>query len=165
MQNNLSFKEKVDNPVIKATKMTAVAEEIVAEIIFCPGSIDALGLEEKLDSFAIVKDYCRDIMYVQVEAAPTVPQQVQTTAEVIKDIIDNYRNMLQGLGVTFYFNKRYYEKWKMRQIEQAYTLRLQAAFGDGLHREFYHAEEDLKLEFKVNPSVSLFEQSNDLKTA
>jgi hypothetical protein len=158
MQNDATF---------KATRMSQVAEEIVAEIIFCPGSIQALRLQEKIDAFATVVDYCQDIMYVRVEAAATIPQQIQTTAAVIRDIFVEYRPVLQGLGVTFYFNQKFYQKWKLRQIEQSYTLRLREYLGDGLHRKYYNADEDLKLEFRFNPTLPLQEQAEAqaLKTA
>lgn len=156
-----------NDATFKATKMTTVAEEIVAEIVFCPGSINALGLEEKFDSFAIVKDYCRDIMYLQIPTAATVPQQVQNTAEVIRDMFREYRHVLQSVGVTFYFNKKFYQKWKLCQIERTYSQMVRNSLGDGFHREYYKEDEDLKLEFKFNPSATLKEQAEvqALKTA
>lgn len=148
-------------------KLTPSAEEIVLEISFCPGSIQTLQLEEYIDAFAVVKDYCRDIMYVRVEAAATITQQVQDAAAIIRDICDNHTEILQGLNVTFYFNKRIDEKCKTRLIEQTYSFRLQEYIGDGFHRKYYNASENLKLEFMINPATLLQEQAEiqKLKTA
>lgn len=147
--------------IFKATHMTPAAEEIVMEVVLCPGSIDEMQLEEKIDSFGIVKDYCRDIMYLQIPTAATIPQQVQDTAEVIRGLFDEYCPILQSIGVTYYFNKKFYEKWKLRQIEQAYSIRLQEYLGDGFHRNYYNADEDLKLEFEANPATPLQEQAEE----
>lgn len=139
---------------------TPRAEEIIIEIQLTPGSIQTFQLEERIDAFAVVKDVCRDIMYVRVEAAETIQQQARDTAEVIKGLFDEYRTILQGLGITFYFNKKFHEKWKMRQVEQSYTVRLQENLGDRFHREYYNSDEDLKLEFRFN-SVSLQEHAEE----
>ena len=106
-------------------------------------------------------------MYIKIQAAATITQQVQDTAAAIKHIIDNHHDALQGIGVTFYFNEKFSERWKLRQIEQAYSIRLQEYIGAGFHRNYYNTDKDLKLEFMINPATFFQEQAEGqtLKTA